>query len=74
MEAIQLPAAEVIQYHGERLKWRRQINVEKAQRTDRCLGLKGGCQRGDFLGFHRAMADARAFYGWFYVKWGYGCQ
>lgn len=24
----------VIQYHGERLKWRRQINVEKAQRTD----------------------------------------
>ena len=55
---------EVIQYHGERLKWRRQINVEKAQRTDRCLGLKVAVMgiRGSTA---PTVADARAFYGWF---------
>mmetsp|Transcript_49323 Transcript_49323/g.107409 ORF Transcript_49323/g.107409 Transcript_49323/m.107409 type:complete len:336 (-) Transcript_49323:9-1016(-) len=36
----------VIQYHGERLKWRRQINVEKAQRTDSWKPLDHA-QRGD---------------------------
>eukprot|EP00435_Cladocopium_sp_Y103_P072997 s282_g42.t1 len=36
----------VIQYHGERLKWRRQINVEKAQRTDSWKPLDHD-QRGD---------------------------